>query len=223
MLSATLQSAKWSGKPYKKEKRALATFWPVSAGSTLSKSLLTTLENVSIRRHLSRTFTTRVMPLAKLKKHSFLSMNRECVSAVYEAIRYHKLIASINSSLRAGKFATLAAYCGFSDYTKLYSRDSTEKDCAPKPKLDIQKQKLPDIESELLVKHAGMIAELEKKLGDDPEFASCSCERLLQRKSFLNQQSSRQTSGMNSRHTCTCQIPKPQAKHSTCASTAGPF
>ena len=28
-----------------------------------------------------------------------------------------------------------------------------------------------------------MIAELDKKLGDDPEFACCSCERLLQRKS----------------------------------------
>ena len=68
MLSATLQSAKWSGKPYKKEKRVLATFWPVSTGSTLSESLLTTLENVSTQRHLSRTFTTRVMPLAKLKK-----------------------------------------------------------------------------------------------------------------------------------------------------------
>ena len=27
-----------------------------------------------------------------------------------------------------------------------------------------------------------MIAELEKKLADDPEFACCSCERLLQRK-----------------------------------------
>ena len=79
--------------------------------------------------------------------------------------------------------SSLAAYCGFSDYTKLYSRDSTEKDCAPEPKLDIQKLKLPDIESELLVKHVGMIAELEKKLGDDPEFACCSCKRLLQRKS----------------------------------------
>ena len=41
-----------------KKKRVLATFWPVSAGSTLSKSLLTTLENVSTQCHLSRTFTT---------------------------------------------------------------------------------------------------------------------------------------------------------------------
>ena len=57
------------------------------------------------------------------------------------------------------------------------------KTVPPKPKLDIQKQKLPDIESELVVKHAGMIAELEKKLGDNPEFACCSCEQLLQRKS----------------------------------------
>ena len=38
---------------------------------------------------------------------------------------------------------------------------------------------MPDIESVL---HAEMIAELQKKLADDPEFACCSCERLHQRK-----------------------------------------
>ena len=68
MLSATLQSAKWSGKPYKKEKRVLATFWPVSAGSTLSKSLLTTLENVSTQRHLSRTFYDQSYAIGKTEK-----------------------------------------------------------------------------------------------------------------------------------------------------------
>ena len=47
---------------------------------------------------------------------------------------------------------------------------------------DLQKPNLPDIESVLHVEHAEMIAELEKKLADDPEFACCSCERLLQRK-----------------------------------------
>ena len=41
---------------------------------------------------------------------------------------------------------------------------------------------MPDIESELCIKHVNMIAELDKKLADDQEFACCSCERLLKRK-----------------------------------------
>ena len=41
---------------------------------------------------------------------------------------------------------------------------------------------MPDIECELCIKHANMIAELGKKLADNPEFACCSCEWLLQRK-----------------------------------------
>ena len=75
-------------------------------------------------------------------------------------------------------------WCGIKDYRQLFSSEhnsnSTDTNCASKPTVDIQRPNLPDVESELQVKHAQMIA---KKLADDPEFACCSCERLLQRKS----------------------------------------
>ena len=97
------------------------------------------------------------------------------------------MIASIDSALKTGKFASLALWCGIKDYRKLFSSEhnsnSTDTNCASKPTVDIQRPNLPDVESELQVKHAQMIAELEKKLADDPEFACCSCERLLQGKS----------------------------------------
>ena len=114
-------------------------------------------------------------------------MLRSFLKTLYEAIRSHKIIASIDSALRTGKFASLALWCGIKDYRKLFSSEhnshSTDTNCASKPTVDIQRPNLPDVESELQVKHAQMIAKLEKKLADDPEFACCSCKRLLQRKS----------------------------------------
>ena len=41
---------------------------------------------------------------------------RSFLTTLYEAIRYHKLIASIDSALRAGKFVSLALFCGIDDY-----------------------------------------------------------------------------------------------------------
>ena len=98
---------------------------------------------------------------------------RSFLTTLYEAIRYHKLIASIDSALRAGKFASLALFCGIDGYKYLFSSESRKSTI--QPVVDIKKSNLPDIESEL---HAEMISELEKKLADDPEVACCSCERL---------------------------------------------
>ena len=107
---------------------------------------------------------------------------RMLLAGLYESIRYHKFIAGIDSALRTGKFASLALLCRFRDYRKLFSSDLTGEASVARPSVDIQKPNMPDIESELCIKHANMIAELKKKLADDPEFACCSCERLLQRK-----------------------------------------
>ena len=118
---------------------------------------------------------------------SHYPMLQSFLTTLYEAIRSHKMIASIDSALRTGKYASLALWCGIKDYRKLFSSEhnsnSTGTNCASKPTVDIQMPNLPDVESVLQVKHAQMIAELEKKRADDPEFACCSCERLLQRKS----------------------------------------
>ena len=35
----------------------------------------------------------------------------------------------------------------------------------------------PNLESQLLITHAGLITELEKEIDDFPEYACCSCER----------------------------------------------
>ena len=48
--------------------------------------------------------------------------------------------------------------------------------------IGLQQLKLPDLEANLYLGYAEMIANLEKKLSDDAEFACCSCERLHQRK-----------------------------------------
>ena len=53
-------------------------------------------------------------------------MLRNFLTTLYEAIRYHKLIAGIDTALRAGKFASLALLCGIDDYTKLFSGNSTD-------------------------------------------------------------------------------------------------
>ena len=46
----------------------------------------------------------------------------------------------------------------------------------------LQQPKLLDLESDLHVTHAALIAEVEKKFASDVEFPCCSCKRLLQRK-----------------------------------------
>ena len=48
--------------------------------------------------------------------------------------------------------------------------------------ITLQQPKLPDLESDLHIEHAELIADVEKKLADDSEFPCCSCERLQQRK-----------------------------------------
>ena len=96
-------------------------------------------------------------------------MLRSFLKTLYEAIRSHKMIASIDSALRTGKFASLALWCGIKYYRKLFSSEhksnSTDTNCESKPTVDIQRPNLPDVESGLQVKHAQMIAELEKKTG----------------------------------------------------------
>ena len=58
----------------------------------------------------------------------------------------------------------------------------TDSDCNIEMPLGLQEPKLPDLEANMHVKHAALIAEIEKKFADDAEFPCCCCERLLQRK-----------------------------------------
>ena len=85
---------------------------------------------------------------------------RTLLAGLYESIRYHKFIASIDSALRTGKFVSLALLCRFDDYRKLFSSHLTDEASVARPSVDIQKPNMPDTESELCIKHANMIAEL---------------------------------------------------------------
>ena len=111
------------------------------------------------------------------------------VCLLYDAIRQHRLLESIDTALCAGDLEKLLKLCAIS-YGKLFSSiDSNEDNCGAADSGDavdepirLQQPNLPDLESHLHVEHAELIAEVEKKVSDDAEFSCCSCERLLQRK-----------------------------------------
>ena len=100
---------------------------------------------------------------------------RRLVCLLYDAIRQHRLLESIDTALCAGDLEKLCAV----SYGKLFSSiDSNEDSCgtadsevAVHQPIKLQHPKLPDLESHLHV-----------ELSDDAEFSCCSCERLLQRK-----------------------------------------
>ena len=108
---------------------------------------------------------------------------------LYTAIRQHRLIDSIDTALCAGDFEKLAELCHVSDYKDLFKACSSNDDDSAagldhdsSQPIKLQEQKLPDIESDLHVEYAELIANVEKHFDDDAEFLCCSCERLFQRK-----------------------------------------
>ena len=101
-------------------------------------------------------------------------------------MRKHRFIVSIDGYLKAGNFFLLVSMLDLNPYNKLFqsdSIDSTGTCCTVwvrcRPELFIQR---PNLQSELYVDHAVLIAKLEKKVADDMEFTCCSCEQLDHRK-----------------------------------------
>ena len=114
---------------------------------------------------------------------------RRLVGLLYEVIRQHRLLESIDTALCAGDFEKLTKLCRMTEYNVLTKACSIDENCSAAGLVDsedqpirLQKPKLPVLESELHINHAELIAELEKKFADDAEFPCCSCERLFQRK-----------------------------------------
>ena len=155
-------------------------------------------------------------------------MLRRFLQHLYEAIRNHKLIDSIDCALKQGDFQSLAKLCNTEDYKRMFgcvnSETSDTTSVEDKP-LVLQQPKLPGLESELIIQNASMIQQLESLLADDPEFPCCSCERLHQRKNVtaFKFSESNLTCGKHSRHTCTCLMQMPQSKHCMYVSTVDPF
>ena len=93
---------------------------------------------------------------------------------LYTAIRQHRLIDSIDTALCAGGFEKLAELCHVSDYKDLFKAcSSSDDDIAAgldhdsSQPIKLQEQKFPDIESNLHVEYAALIANLEKHFDDD--------------------------------------------------------
>ena len=111
---------------------------------------------------------------------------RRFLILLYEAIRQHRLLDSIDTALCAGDFEALLTICGMQDCKALFTtcspdQTSSLEDSANQP-IRLQQSNLPDLETYLHLQHVGLIAEVEKKFALDAEFPCCSCERLLLRK-----------------------------------------
>ena len=81
----------------------------------------------------------------------------------------------------------LVKLCYDDDYQKILSSatvldTSSNVSSIQDAPIGLQHLKLPDLEADLYLGYAEMIANLEKKLSDVAAFACCSCERLHQRK-----------------------------------------
>ena len=112
---------------------------------------------------------------------------RRFLAALYESIRNHKHILSLDQALQSGDFEMLVKFCYADDYQKILSSatvmdTSSNVSSIQNAPIGLQQLKLPDLEADLYLGYAEMIANVEKKLSDDAEFACCSCERLHQRK-----------------------------------------
>ena len=83
---------------------------------------------------------------------------RKLLRLVYEAMRCNRIIKSIDSTLRTGYFETLCKLCGIEEFKPLFSarRSGVTADM-------LQEPKLLNLESQLRVDYARMIADLEKK------------------------------------------------------------
>ena len=107
---------------------------------------------------------------------------RTLLNHVHSAIRRHLVVLNIDKALRAGDLHSLMEVTKVRDFATLLTNDfdSSYEQCAPVAGTD---SFLKNVESQLLIKHAQVISDLEKEIDNDPEHACCSCERLHQRKS----------------------------------------
>ena len=93
---------------------------------------------------------------------------RRFMHLLYEAIRHHKMLHSIDTALWVGDFEKLCVLCQTSNYKKLFSI-STCNSVTDQP-FTLQQPKLPNLESNLHIKKAEIIAKFEAMIATDAEF-----------------------------------------------------
>ena len=109
---------------------------------------------------------------------------RQFLHDVHSAIRSHMCVFEIDKALCSGNFQRLMQITDVDKLDALLNNDlnssyeqSTDTECKDSA------LRQPNLETQLFITHAGLIAELEKEIDDFPEYICCSCERLHQRKS----------------------------------------
>ena len=125
-----------------------------------------------------------VMVAAKVNSESVAThfpVLRHFLHDVHSAIRSHTCVFEIDKALCDGNYHKLMEITNVEKLEALLSNDGessyeqcTDVECAD----SVLRQ--PNLESQLLITHAGLITELEKEIDDFPEYACCSCERLHQ-------------------------------------------
>ena len=107
---------------------------------------------------------------------------RTLLNHVHSAIASHLGVLNIDKALHTGDLHALMEVTKVRDFAGLLANDldSRYEQCAPVAKA---RSLLRNVEAQLLLAHAHVIADFEKEVDDDPEHACCSCERLHQRKS----------------------------------------
>ena len=100
-------------------------------------------------------------------------MLRRYLWLLYSVRKHHRAVARIDKALSSGNVQEVVHTLGFADLSLVFSEDGSEDAVFVE---DHSVPGLGSIENYLLISNADVIAELQARWKDDPEFPCCSCE-----------------------------------------------
>ena len=103
------------------------------------------------------------------------------LSYLYTAINSHLSVCNVDNALSNGDFNSLMGITNTDSCEALLCNDieTRYEQCTDTASENLRE---PISESQLMIKHAHIISQLEKEIDDYPQHVCCSCERLHQRK-----------------------------------------
>ena len=108
---------------------------------------------------------------------------RSFLRCVYSALNSHKCVAEIDEALSSGDFTYLMTANEIDSFQTLLSNEvQTSHEFLDDGKFTHCPLRRPDLEKDLQIKHAKIIALYKKELEDYPENPCCSCNLLMKRK-----------------------------------------
>ena len=137
---------------------------------------LNSIDQCSEHGHYSRPLAGHPLPCTSDCQSSLRALRaaathfpqlRRFLHLLYEGIRQHRLLESIDTALCTGDFEKLSKLCAISYCKLLSSKGSSDDSCGAVDSVDavdqpirLQQHKLPDLESHLHVEHAEVIADI---------------------------------------------------------------